>query len=909
MVAEMARREVNHRVTNGILARNEKTVDELSDRNLVLEQDLAEEAECRRHLMDHRDELEEQLEESKARAIEFEDAHQRVELELATSKRRVVELEAKVVELQDKLKQNYMHYQAKVIQYVMNLKENVEQRLQYQVAPDAHVRNMRQQQPVEPVDTETSETIKKPRTGPKAKSQIRPTSGSSRGDVAPCAVQESSSKKPVKVKIPPGFEAEFKRHAEERAKLYEWISMPPNAAESGEPVAECSFLLGTKQIFVDTPGFPQPLPPVPSQTQTSPAYRVAPIPGKGVGLVATRALKQGEIILTERPLLIIPAFVDCPVPESFTQEQKMQHVFDEWERFAQPSVERMTEERRRVFFELYNGDRESGSGPIMGVVQTNGIGLRDLQPGVGGKLGAYVAVCEMISRLNHSCSPNTQPIFSRTQFAYNLYAVRDVAEGEELTWQYTPTLQPQAERAEACAAYGFICDCPFCTADPERIAQSDARRQAIDGFDPIDAQREWAASSSSVLPDEWLVERCLAQLALLEKEGLQHCRWYCLAARVIMEAYFMLGNARSASEWAAVVRKRRWVENYLMAGDFRAPLVWPWLLLTLLQIPIASVNALPTDLPILPRSFTISNASGTVEVFDSNGNPVAQGAATDGSGSGFDLPALIWIGFSLLIGGFMAIAGIRGWRITTGAAIGLSSTVLTFAAIINSVDNTGLADIALTAIVLVIFAVGFAIGVFEFARLGAIAAIGLAGGTAFGIRVVLLRAGLLLPAAKLYDLNLLNWGIVGLFGAVGGLVLVRYQRYGLLFGCASIGTFLVGLGVDLVLERQSGMSLGLRFLFDRNDSHAAFFVANPYTAPLRTRIVLIASLALTPALAFMQHRLFKDPFTRRPVESDDALRIDFPTNDSYPEKKRATFLATLWDGARGQPDKVNRFSV
>nr|GAT49083.1 predicted protein [Mycena chlorophos] len=867
---------------------------------------------------------------------------------------------------------------------------------------------------------------------PKAKSQIRPTSSSTRGDVAPCAVQES--KKAVKVKIPPGFEAEFKRHAEERAKLYEWISMPPNVAETGEPVTECSFLLGTKQIFLDTPGFPEPLPLGPSPND--PGWRVAPIPGKGVGLVATRALKQGEIILTERPLLIIPAFVDCPVPESFTQEQKMQHVFDEWERFAQPSVERMTEWRRRVFFELYNGDRESGSGPIMGVVQTNGIGLRDLQPGVGGKLGAYVAVCEMISRLNHSCSPNTQPIFSRTQFAYNLYAVRDVAEGEELTWQYTPTLQPQAERAEACAAYGFICDCPFCTAAPERIAQSDARRQAIDGFDPIDAQREWAANSSLVLPDEWLVERCLAQLALLEKEGLQHCRWYCLAARVIMEAYIMLGNARSASEWAAVVRKRRWVEQYvpvdefldpessayqeselwgrrggnrvgdkpstsklcamkastefvdsvshvvtlssqtttrrnavvydlcpeprerwsrrvwllsvpfrhalymwehhqcvcasrrwssksedaaerlfsesrldpgapaaLMARDFRAPLVWP--LLTL----IANVNALPTDLPVLPRSFTISNASGTVEVFDSNGNPVAQGAATDGSGSGFDLPALIWIGFSLLIGGFMAIAGIRGWRITTGAAIGLSSTVLTFAAIINSVDNTGLADIALTAIVLVIFAVGFAIGVFEFARLGAIAAIGLAGGTAFGIRVVLLRAGLLLPAAKLYDLNLLNWGIVGVFGAVGGLVLVRYQRYGLLFGCASIGTFLVGLGVDLVLERQSGMSLGLRFLFDRNDSHAAFFVANPYTAPIRTRIILIASLALTPALAFMQHRLFKDPFTRRPVESDDALRIDFPTNDSDPEKKRATFLATLWDGARGQPDKVNRFSV
>ncbi|KAJ7072826.1 hypothetical protein C8F01DRAFT_1243852 [Mycena amicta] len=328
-----------------------------------------------------------------------------------------------------------------------------------------------------------------------------------------------------------------------------------------------------------------------------------------------------------------------------------------------------------------------------------------------------------------------------------------------------------------------------------------------------------------------------------------------------------------------------------------------WLILLVLYSNLAVASPTPA---LIPRSFTVNNDTGTLQVFDSKGNVVSQGDATDGSGSNFDLPALIWIGFSLFIGVPMAIAGIRGWRLTTGIAIGISSTVLTFAAIINSVDQTGLADIFLTAILLVIFFVGFAIGVFEFARLGGITAVGLAGGIAFGIRIVLLREGLLVSSSQLYPLN---WAIVGVFGALGGLSLVWFQRYGLLFGCSSIGTFLTALGVDLFLEKQTGLSLGLRFLFDRNDSHAAFFVTHPYTAPLRTRIVIIASLALIPILAVIQHRLFKDPFTRRPMESDDALGINFPTDGLEPEKKRATFFAPLWEGARVDPDKVHRFSV
>ncbi|KAJ7099449.1 hypothetical protein B0H15DRAFT_771119 [Mycena belliarum] len=325
-----------------------------------------------------------------------------------------------------------------------------------------------------------------------------------------------------------------------------------------------------------------------------------------------------------------------------------------------------------------------------------------------------------------------------------------------------------------------------------------------------------------------------------------------------------------------------------------------WLLLVVCS---ALVRASPAR-PLLPRTyFTVNNVTGSIEVFDSSGARIKQGSASDGSGANFDVPAIIWIGFSLLIGLPMAVAGIRGWRFTTGVGIGLAGAVCSWAAVINSVSGDGgIPDLFLNAIVIVFFACGFALGMFEVGRLGGITMIGLTGGAAFGIRIVLLRPGLLISSTQLYGLN---WVVVGVFGGGGGLSLIWFQRYGLLLGCASIGTFLTGLGIDLIMAKQAGLSSGLRFLMDRNSSHIADLLTHEFTAPLRTRIIIIASLGLTPILAVIQHRVFRAPFTRRPVESDEALGINFP---NVLETKRTTFLVSIWDGAT-RHDKVNRFSV
>ncbi|KAF7297875.1 Aldehyde dehydrogenase [Mycena chlorophos] len=372
-----------------------------------------------------------------------------------------------------------------------------------------------------------------------------------------------------KVDVPKGFETKlngkcckFKDHKINSSGSYICTTMPPaTEPTTDEPTTECLFVPGTKDIFLrNTPGFPQPLPAPP----TSPAFRIQEIPGKGLGVVAARPLKQGDLLLTERPLLMMPLAIPVTRPRTFTPAQAMQHSPNESERYAEIVVGRMEKGRREAFYRLHNSHTEDGSGPIDGRIRTNGIGLRGLQPGVAGAIGMYTAVCDVVARLNHSCSPNTQPKFNRTMFAFEVYAVREVAEGEELTFQYFDALVPAEERAEMCTPYAFKCSCAACT-EPTR--ESDARRAEIASFMP--SVSAW--STNPALADDWLVDRCLEQLEMLEREGLQYSEQYYMATQTIMESYICLGDAERASQWAARVKPLVWSEHYRPVDDFLDP--------------------------------------------------------------------------------------------------------------------------------------------------------------------------------------------------------------------------------------------------------------------------------------------------------------------------------------------------
>jgi hypothetical protein len=224
---------------------------------------------------------------------------------------------------------------------------------------------------------------------------------------------------------------------------------------------------------------------------------------------------------------------------------------------------------------LANSHKEDGSGPIVGITRTNGLGISGLRPGVDDGTNMYVAILKDISRLNHrqvhkqlwsdpgadgldiSCSANTSPHFDLASFSHRLYAVRDIAAGEELTFQYAEVVCSAAARNEALKPYDFVCTCPACMDAPA----SDARRAAIDAFTPNVFL--WAMNRK--LPDDWLNKQCLEQLARIAIEGLEHDHRFFDATKAIMEAYICLGDARNASEWAAKLHRQKWAEELAKA--------------------------------------------------------------------------------------------------------------------------------------------------------------------------------------------------------------------------------------------------------------------------------------------------------------------------------------------------------
>ncbi|KAI0663955.1 hypothetical protein C8Q70DRAFT_930054 [Cubamyces menziesii] len=272
-----------------------------------------------------------------------------------------------------------------------------------------------------------------------------------------------------------------------------------------------------------------------------------------------------------------------------------------------------------------------------------------------------------------------------------------------------------------------------------------------------------------------------------------------------------------------------------------------------------------------PVVVTSDDGTNTTVINPNTNEDIPQGSATDGGGVDLSVPAIIWLAFVFAVGAPLALAGIRLSRATTGAGIGLTLTVLVWAAFINTMSAAGIPDLLLTVMSVGAFGFGFLIGVFNIGRMAGILLLGVLGGFSIGLRIILLRPGLLIPT------YVANWFVLVAFMIIGLGVILYRQRFGLVSSCAAVGSFLVALGIDLILQKQKGMSAGLRFLFDRNSSHFLAVVHQGYHPPVITQVLLGASLGAmrfmpvySPILAFAQHLIFRAPFRPTSTVSDTA---------------------------------------
>ena len=164
----------------------------------------------------------------------------------------------------------------------------------------------------------------------------------------------------------------------------------------------------TEAKIINTPGFPKPVPKPKTSNGIQPAYIVKSTPDMGLGVFATRDIKMNELIFAERPLLVSPRNINnytaLNVRHYDFTKTRMEILLMEWEKMLEVAVGRMEPEDRKAFMELTNIHKEDGSGPIHGIIRTNGFGVNKIFDGpnirADGSNG-YGGVIKIGSPINH----------------------------------------------------------------------------------------------------------------------------------------------------------------------------------------------------------------------------------------------------------------------------------------------------------------------------------------------------------------------------------------------------------------------------------------------------------------------------------------------------------------------------
>ncbi|KZT34989.1 SET domain-containing protein [Sistotremastrum suecicum HHB10207 ss-3] len=176
-------------------------------------------------------------------------------------------------------------------------------------------------------------------------------------------------------------------------------------------------------------------------------YEIVEYPGKGKGLRAVRDIELGEIIVMERPLLIV-----CGA-NKFNMSGPLGGAID----LLKPRA-------KKEYLELFNCWKgEKGKSEIEGILQTNGMRIDMESWGAKPEDGSFTGIFPVFSRMNNSCMPNCQFYFSQRSLSGVVRAVRPIKKGEELEVHYLGSYHSAKDRqALFQSAYKFTCTCPAC---------------------------------------------------------------------------------------------------------------------------------------------------------------------------------------------------------------------------------------------------------------------------------------------------------------------------------------------------------------------------------------------------------------------------------------------------------------
>lgn len=233
-------------------------------------------------------------------------------------------------------------------------------------------------------------------------------------------------------------------------------------------------------------------PPNPT-TIVHPSVQVVPLPGRGMGSIATARIPRGTRLVSDAPVFaatntqwqneellaqqLIPLYAGLPAdqrsridnlaanPDSvarwakfFRTEDAVAEAEASWATDPTPATATATASSSSSSLSV------AQRAHIMASWNTNCFGLYHKESAA--KWAAVIA--PTAARFNHACVPNATFAWNDAVGAITVQTIKEVDEGEELTIAYVDSTKRGKKRREALSQqYGFICDCPACAGGKE----------------------------------------------------------------------------------------------------------------------------------------------------------------------------------------------------------------------------------------------------------------------------------------------------------------------------------------------------------------------------------------------------------------------------------------------------------
>ena len=212
--------------------------------------------------------------------------------------------------------------------------------------------------------------------------------------------------------------------------------------------------------------------------------KIASLAGRGYGVIATKVLKPGMVILQEHPVARVDKTPGSPEARSnptciklMNRVQEMaksgqfnprsefgmwpsevvecfEGILDEQSKMA---YEKLDEKKQKAWMALADVHaKDEDSKTPGGIIRTNAIDDAD----------NFANLYPELSRMNHSCSPNAMRLSSDRQGGVTVVANQDIDEGDEVCINYMDGaddgLPVEQRRKHLMQQYHFHCSCKLC---------------------------------------------------------------------------------------------------------------------------------------------------------------------------------------------------------------------------------------------------------------------------------------------------------------------------------------------------------------------------------------------------------------------------------------------------------------